>query len=76
MGVPVTQWRQGGMQRAIDKILNPRRLKRDGWFRPESVRALCLGVDHPAEFRTRRLGERLWTLLMLHVWLDVHNFQA
>ena len=72
MGVPATEWCLGGLRGAIRKTLDPRRLKRDGWFTPEAVRELCHGCDHPGEFRTRRLGEKLWTLLMLHVWLDEH----
>jgi asparagine synthase (glutamine-hydrolysing) len=72
MGVPVTEWCLGGLKREIARILHPRRLKQDGLFRPEAVLALCRGSDHPGEIRTRRLGERLWTLLMFHVWKDVH----
>ncbi len=73
MGVPATAWCTGALRRTISRVLNSRRLKRDGWFRPEAVQALCGGADHPAEFRTRRLGEKLWALLMLHVWLDMHG---
>ena len=72
MGVPATEWCQGGLRRTIAHILSPRRLKRDGWFQRETVRALRRGSDTPGEFRTRRLGERLWTLLQLHVWMDAH----
>jgi asparagine synthase (glutamine-hydrolysing) len=73
MGVPVTEWCAGGLRRPIARILNPRRLKRDNRFRPDAVRTLCKGSDFPHEFRRRRLGERLWMLLMLHVWQDVHQ---
>ena len=37
------------------------------------MRELRRGSDHPGEFRTRRLGEKVWTLLMLHLWLDEHS---
>jgi asparagine synthase (glutamine-hydrolysing) len=70
MGVPATEWCLGGLRRSIRRVLHPRRLEQDGLFRPEAVRALCRGSDTPGEFRTRRLGEKLWTLLMLHLWLD------
>lgn len=72
MGVPATDWCRGGLRRTIARVLNSRRLKRDGWFRPEAVRMLRRGNDAPGEFRTRRLGEKLWTILLLHVWLDAH----
>jgi len=76
MGVPATDWCLGGLRRTIARTLPPRRLEREGWFRPEAVRALCQGSDTPGEFRSRRLGEKLWTLLMLHVWLDAHTGPA
>jgi asparagine synthase (glutamine-hydrolysing) len=73
MGVPTTDWCLGGLKRTIGRILNPSRLKRDGWFRPEAVRELCEGRDRTADFRSRRVGEKIWTLLMLHAWLDIHG---
>ncbi len=68
MGVPATQWCGKELRREIARILHPRRIKQDGLFRPETVQMLRKGEDFPVEFRSRRLGERLWTLLMLHVW--------
>ena len=47
-----------------------RRLRRDGWFDPEAVATLRRGEDRPGEFRRRRVGEKLWTLLMFHLWRD------
>ena len=73
MGAPTTEWCLGGLKRTVGRILHPKRLKRDGWFRPEAVLELCAGRDRTADFRSRRLGEKIWALLMLHVWLDVHT---
>lgn len=70
MGVPVTEWCQGPLRRAAARGLSPRRLKRDGWFDPAFVRLVGRGEDHPGEFRRRRTGERLWSLLMLHLWQE------
>lgn len=73
MGVPASEWCLGPLKRQVGRFLNPRRLKRDGLFEPAFVDALRRGQDQPGEFRSRRLGEKLWLLLMLHVWADVHR---
>jgi asparagine synthase (glutamine-hydrolysing) len=71
MGVPTTDWCLGPLRREVARWLSPRRLQQDGWFELAAVRALCRGEDHPGEFRRRRVGERLWALLMLQVWREV-----
>lgn len=75
MGVPTTDWCLGPLRRDIARTLVPRRLRRDGWFAPAFITPLRRGQDAPQEFRRRRLGEKLWTLLMLHLWLDTHDCQ-
>jgi asparagine synthase (glutamine-hydrolysing) len=76
MGVPATEW----LLRWLSPVrwdaarrLSKLRVKRDGWFDAAYVAALRRGADDPAETRRRRLGERLWALLMLHAWLDVQD---
>ncbi|WP_420127115.1 asparagine synthetase B family protein [Longimicrobium sp.] len=76
MGVPATEWLRGWMSPLrweAARRLSARRLRRDGWFRPEYVAALRRGDDHPGETRRRRAGEKLWALLMLHLWLDAQD---
>jgi asparagine synthase (glutamine-hydrolysing) len=75
MGVPLTDWCQGGLRCEVARRLSPARLRRDGWFEPRAVAALRRGEDHAREFRRRRAGEKLWTLLMLHLWCDVHGYE-
>ena len=72
MGVPTTEWCLGPLRREVGRWLSPRRLKRDGLFDPEAVARLRRGEDHAGEFRRRRVGEKLWTLLMYHVWRETH----
>jgi asparagine synthase (glutamine-hydrolysing) len=72
MGVPTTEWCLGPLRRDLARCLSPTRLRRDGWFDPASLATLLRGQDQPQEYRRRRLGEKLWTLLMLHLWLDTH----
>ena len=76
MGVPATEWLLrwlGPVRWEAARRLSKRRLKRDGWFDPEYVAALRRGADDPVETRRRRLGERLWALLMLHAWIDAQD---
>jgi asparagine synthase (glutamine-hydrolysing) len=76
MGVPATEWLLGWLspvRRDAARRLSKRRVKRDGWFDAAYVEALRRGADDPAETRRRRLGERLWALLMLHAWMDVQD---
>jgi asparagine synthase (glutamine-hydrolysing) len=70
MGVPVTEWLLGPLKRETGCRLSRGRLKRDGWFRPEAIEALRRGEDIEGEIRGRRVGEKLWLLLMLHAWID------
>jgi len=73
MGVPTTEWCLGPLRREVARRLSPGQLKRDGWFDAEAVARLRRGEDHPGEFRRRRVGEKLWTLLMFHVWRETHS---
>jgi asparagine synthase (glutamine-hydrolysing) len=76
MGVPATEWLRGWLgplRREAARRLSSRRLRRDGWFHPDYVRALRRGDDDPGETRRRRGGEKLWALLMLHVWIDAQD---
>lgn len=76
MGVPATEWLRGWLSPLrweARRRLSSRRLKRDGWFQPEYVRALRRGDDDPGETRRRRGGEKLWALLMLHLWIDAQD---
>jgi asparagine synthase (glutamine-hydrolysing) len=71
MGVPVTDWCLDALRGEVARVLNPWRLRRDGWFDPSAVAALRRGEGPEGEFRRRRAGEKLWALLMLHLWADV-----
>jgi asparagine synthase (glutamine-hydrolysing) len=73
MGVPTTDWCLGPLRGEVRRRLSPARLRRDNRFDPAFVAALLRGEDGAGEFRRRRLGERLWALLMLHVWWDAHG---
>ena len=73
MGVPTTEWCLGPLKREVEHWLSPTNLKREGWFDPRAVAELRSGSDQPGEFRRRRIGEKLWTLLMLRIWCETRD---
>jgi asparagine synthase (glutamine-hydrolysing) len=73
MGAPVTSWCLGPLRPELDRWLSPERLRRDGWFGPAAVGRLRRGEDPGGDQRGRRVGEKLWLLLMLQLWCTVHG---
>jgi asparagine synthase (glutamine-hydrolysing) len=69
MSVPVTDWLLGPLAPLVDELLGERAVRERGWFRAAIFRKLREGHDVPSETRRRRVGEKLWTLLMLEAWL-------
>ena len=70
MSVPVTDFvLTEPLSSLVEEHLNDDAVQKRGFFRPEFVRALRSGHDVPGEARRRRVGERLWTLLMLEAWM-------
>jgi asparagine synthase (glutamine-hydrolysing) len=71
MSVPITDWVMGPLGATVEALLGSESLARRGYFRSEYVETLRRGQNDPHETRRRRLGERLWTLVMLEAWLRV-----
>ena len=71
MSVPITDWVLGPLRGVMDELIGPRSLERRGLFRDEFVAQLRAGENTPNEVRRRRVGERLWALMMLEAWLRV-----
>jgi asparagine synthase (glutamine-hydrolysing) len=69
MSVPVTDWLLGPLKPLVNELLGERAIRARGFFRPELIGKLREGQDIPSETRRRRIGEKLWTLLMLEAWL-------
>ncbi len=69
MGAPATDWLLGPLRDLVDEVLGDAALAKRGYFRPGYVAELRAGKDHPLETRRRRIGEKLWALLMLELWL-------
>jgi asparagine synthase (glutamine-hydrolysing) len=70
MGVPATEWCLEPLQRDLKRWLGGALLKR-GLFQPTYIRQLLRGSDLPSEIRARRIGEKLWQLAVLEIWLEL-----
>jgi asparagine synthase (glutamine-hydrolysing) len=67
-GVPLAGWFRGELRELASDLLIDGCLREHGWFRPQAVERLL------SEHETRRAdhGHRLWTLIMLELWLSTH----
>ena len=64
--VPVGQWIKGPLRDWAESLLDPRRLKTDGWFDPAIVAARW--ADHRSGRRDSTAA--IWSILMFQAWLD------
>jgi asparagine synthase (glutamine-hydrolysing) len=65
-GVPLHTWLRGPLKAWAESLLDPARLKREGYLRPEPIQALWqqhLSGRHNWQ-------HLLWNILMLQAWLD------
>jgi asparagine synthase (glutamine-hydrolysing) len=70
MSVPATDYvLSPAFAPVLESLLGDAAVRDRGLFRPQFVAQLRAGHDRPDETRRRRVGERLWVLLMLEVWL-------
>jgi asparagine synthase (glutamine-hydrolysing) len=71
MSVPITEWVLGPLAEVVADRIGPASLARRGLFKSPYVERLRAGRGDPAEPRRRRIGEKLWALVMLESWLRV-----
>jgi asparagine synthase (glutamine-hydrolysing) len=69
MCVPTSHWVLGPLRDLVADLLGPRSIAARGLFRADYVASLREGQDQAIELRPRRIGEKLWALLMLELWL-------
>jgi asparagine synthase (glutamine-hydrolysing) len=63
--IPLNRWLRDDLRGLVDTLLAPEQVRARGLFRPEAVAQLR--SEHAAGARTH--GDRLWTLLMLELWM-------
>lgn len=69
--IPVAAWLRGRMRPLLEEMLGESRLRQQGIFAPQAVRALM-----EAHFNGRAdMRKPLWTLLVLQLWLEAQRRQ-
>lgn len=69
--IPVAAWLRGRMRPLLEEMLGESRLRQQGIFAPQAVRALM-----EAHFSGRAdMRKPLWTLLVLQLWLEAQRRQ-
>jgi asparagine synthase (glutamine-hydrolysing) len=72
MSVPMTDWLLGGgLSPALGELLSEPAVRARGLFQHAYIAQLARGQDEPFETRRRRIGEKLWALIMLEQWLRI-----
>jgi len=65
-GVPIHDWLRGPLREWAESLLNETRLRREGFFKSEVIRAKWL--EHLS--RKRNWLNHLWNILMFQAWLE------
>ena len=67
-GIPLDAWLRGPLREWAEALLDERRLREEGFFRPEPVRRAW--ENH---LRGQPNAFKLWTILMFQSWLDAQQ---
>ena len=67
--VPLASWLRGPLRDWAEALLDPARLRQEGWFEPEPI--LRKWREHVSGHRN--WNSHLWGVLMTQAWLDQHR---
>jgi asparagine synthase (glutamine-hydrolysing) len=63
---PIGEWLRGSLREWAEALLEPRRLKNEGWLDPDPIRQRWREHQH----RARNWDYALWTVLQFQAWLE------
>lgn len=70
-GVPLADWLRGPLRGWAEALLDERRLREEGFFRPEPIRRKL--AEHMSG--RRNWAHHLWTVLMFGAWLEQQSVE-
>jgi asparagine synthase (glutamine-hydrolysing) len=71
-GMPIGSWLRGPLREWAEELLDERRLRNEGYFRPEPIRQMWEAHLNGAVDEEHRL----WIVLMFQQWADANGHQA
>ncbi|MEW6219282.1 MAG: asparagine synthase (glutamine-hydrolyzing) [Thermodesulfobacteriota bacterium] len=68
-GIPLDSWLRGPLRAWAEDLLDPARLRRQGYLRPEPIQRIW----HQHLAGSHNWQHRLWVVLMFQAWLEQHH---
>jgi asparagine synthase (glutamine-hydrolysing) len=62
-------WLKGELRPLVDELLDPERLRRQGYFQPDPIQRMI--AEHRAGRRDFSL--HIWSLLVFQTWMDLYQ---
>ena len=66
---PMGMWLKGELRPLVDELLDPERLRRQGFFQPDPIQRMI--AEHRAGRRDFSL--HIWSLLVFQTWMDLYQ---
>jgi asparagine synthase (glutamine-hydrolysing) len=66
---PMGMWLKGELRPLVDELLDPERLRRQGYFQPDPIQRMI--AEHRAGRRDFSL--HIWSLLVFQTWMDLYQ---
>jgi asparagine synthase (glutamine-hydrolysing) len=68
--IPVAAWLRGPLRDWAESLLDEKRLREEGYFKPSIVRTKWQEVLTDTQIGWRHAADQVWTVLMFQAWLE------